>query len=260
MALSVSDSELVTLSIDIGGQGIKALAIVGVGQPRGERTRIKTPRPAKPDAVIKTIEKLIKKCRPFDQVALGFPGVISGGVVRTAPNLDGKWDGVLLEKIVGEIAGVPTRAINDADMQGFGAIEGEGVELVITLGTGVGSALFLDGRLLQNLELGHHPFEKEQTYEERLGQAALDGLSMTAWTRRVTRAIDLMRRTFNFRKLYIGGGNARLLDPKMADDVTTVPNSIAFLGGAKLWHFEKPVPISEPSTRPSTDSTQAVLS
>ncbi|MBI5531478.1 MAG: ROK family protein [Deltaproteobacteria bacterium] len=226
-----------TLTVDIGGQGIKGMPILGTDTPTAPRFRIKTPRPATADPVIHTISAVFDHFRPFDRVTVGFPGVVNHGVVATAPNLDGRWKGVHLEERLGAIAGVPLRVINDADMQGFGAIEGKGVEMVITLGTGVGAALFLDGKLLPNLELGHHPFEKNETYEERLGQKALDQLGVRHWNRRIDRATKLLRKIFNFRKLYLGGGNSRCIDTKLPSDVVIVRNAVAFLGGARFWEL-----------------------
>ena len=227
----------VTLSIDIGGQGIKSLAIVGETEARGERQRIKTPRPASPPAILEALQTVIEASRPFDRITIGFPGVVTNGVVRTAPNLDGDWRDIPLQEKLAEFAKVPTRLVNDADMQGCAAISGVGVEMVLTLGTGMGSALFVNGRLVPNLEFGHHPFEKDQTYEERLGQEALDSAGVKSWNHRLERAIKLLRKIFNFRHLYLGGGNARCIEFDLPSDVTVVKNSIAFVGGARLWNY-----------------------
>lgn len=117
----------------------------------------------------------------------------------------------------------------------MGAIQGHGVELVVTLGTGFGSALFLEGRLVPNLELGHHPFEKKRTYEESLGQAALDKVGKKRWNRRLERAIARLQALFHFNTLYIGGGNAKKIRFDLPDNVSTVPNITGILGGIRLW-------------------------
>ena len=225
----------ITLTIDVGGQGIKGRTFRSADEPLCDRIRIKTPRPATPDAVVSAIAELLEQLRPFDRVTVGFPGVVFDGVVKTAPNLDGAWNAFDLQEQVKALAGAPTRVVNDADMQGYGAIEGRGVEMVITLGTGMGSALYVDGHSIPNLELGHHPFEKGRTYEERLGQTALDQSGKVKWNARVERAVLLMRRIFNFRRLYIGGGNARAIRFDLPDDVVVVQNAIAFVGGVKIW-------------------------
>lgn len=235
---SATSAAPVTLTIDVGGQGIKALVYEGTDTPRGERVRVKTPRPAKPDEVLEVITTLLETMLPYDRIAVGFPGVVIDGVVHTAPNLDGKWTGVRLQEKIVQHARLPARVINDADLQGFGAIQGRGLEMLITLGTGMGASLFINGQLVPNLELGHHPFEKGATYEERLGQAALDKAGKASWVRRVNRAVELMRRVFNFDTLYVGGGNARYLKGALPPDVVVVKNAIAFAGGARLWQLE----------------------
>jgi polyphosphate glucokinase len=228
-------SHPVTLTVDIGGQGIKGRTFRAPTEPVADRLRVKTPRPATHIPVLEALVGLIERLRPFDRVTIGFPGVVANGVVQTAPNLDGRWKGVRLQEQVAERIGVPVRIINDADMQGFGAIQGKGVEMIITFGTGMGAALFVDGRLLPNLELGHHPFEKGKTYEERLGQPALDSVGKTQWNRRLARAVALLQRIFNFDTLYIGGGNARCVKAKLPDNVIIVKNEIALSGGVRLW-------------------------
>ncbi|MCY7273357.1 MAG: ROK family protein, partial [Phormidesmis sp. CAN_BIN44] len=153
-----------TLAIDIGGSGIKTLVLDESGQPQTERNRVETPQPANPDLVINAIVSLAKQQGEFDRVSAGFPGVVRLGVIETAANLDPAWIGFDFAKALSDRLGKPVRVVNDADMQGMGAISGQGVELVITLGTGFGSALFLNGKLVPNLEMGHHEFRNEETY------------------------------------------------------------------------------------------------
>jgi polyphosphate glucokinase len=125
--------------------------------------------------------------------------------------------------------------INDADMQGLGAIAGRGVELVITLGTGFGSALFVDGKLVPNLEMGHHPFRKGETYEQQLGRAALDASSRKKWNERLQKAIATLEKLFNYDMLYIGGGNTDRINFEIPPRVKIVPNVSGLLGGIALW-------------------------
>ena len=158
--------------------------------------------------------------------------------------MTGKFEALSVEtlpKRLGETAalteriGKPTRAANDADIQGWGVVDGKGVELVLTLGTGLGSAIFLDGELLPNLELGHHPFEKDKTYEERLGKAALKDAGKKKWNRRVRRAIEQLQATFNFDTLHLGGGNAKKLEGDLPANVKIGQNVAGLLGGIALW-------------------------
>ena len=224
-----------TLTIDIGGSGIKAMVLDTEGNPVGGRTRVPTPRPAKPDAVLKGIVKLAKGQSGFDRVSIGFPGVIRKGVTETAVNLHKDWIGFNLERALSEKLDKPVRVLNDADVQGFGTISGKGVELVVTLGTGFGSALFLDGKLVPNLEVAHHPFRNGKTYEEHLGSAALEKTGRKKWQRRVMEAIASLEHLFNYDILYIGGGNARRITLDLPPNVKIIPNVAGLLGGIALW-------------------------
>lgn len=225
-----------TLAIDIGGSNIKALVLGSMGEIVRPRESLPTPCPAVPAAVLDVIDRLAQNLAPFDRVAVGFPGVVQKGTTRTAPNLSPDWKDFFLEGELEQRLKVPVRVANDADVQGFGAISGKGVELVLTLGTGMGSALFVDGILVPNLELPHHPFEEGSTYEQRLGQAALDRMGAEPWQASLSRAITLLRATFNFDRLYIGGGNARILDAaQLPPDVVLVQNILGLLGGLALW-------------------------
>jgi polyphosphate glucokinase len=157
-------------------------------------------------------------------------------VTLTAPNLHTDWHGFPFAFELAARLGKPVRVANDADVQGFGAISGQGLEMVLTLGTGLGSALFVDGILVPNLELAHHPFLEGKTYEQWLGQASLEQLGTDKWLEWLDKAIAQLRHTFNFDVLYLGGGNARMLDQsKMPADVRIVQNIAGLLGGIALW-------------------------
>jgi polyphosphate glucokinase len=224
-----------TLAIDIGGTGVKMIALDLSGQPVTERTRVPTPQPATPKAVVDALNGMDESHKPYKRISVGFPGVVVDGVVKSAANLDKSWIGFNLQASLEKQLGTPTRVANDADVQGFGAIEGKGVELVITLGTGLGSAIFVDGHLVPNLELGHHPFLKEKTYEQHLGKAALAKSGKKKWNKRVGAAIKQLAHTFNYTKLYIGGGNAKKVTIDLPDNVQLVANVAGLLGGIALW-------------------------
>jgi polyphosphate glucokinase len=224
-----------TLSVDIGGSGVKALVLDGKGKPLTTRARVKTPKPATPKAVLDVIVGLAKAKGTFDRASVGFPGVVRNGVTVTAPNLDEAWQGHKLASALSRLLRKPVRVANDADVQGFGAIAGKGVELVITLGTGMGSALFVDGRLVPNLELGHHPFRRGKTYEDQLGNAALKKVGPAKWNKRLARAIKTLDQVFNYDRLYIGGGNAKHITIPLSANVTIVPNEAGLYGGIALW-------------------------
>jgi len=224
-----------TLCIDIGGTGIKAMVLDEAGKPASERSRVATPRPATPKAVLAAIAKLAAAQPPYDRVSVGFPGVVRRGVTETAHNLHRLWLGYKLTAALAKTLGKPVRAANDADIQGWGAIAGRGVELVLTLGTGLGSALFVDGALVPNLEVAHHPFRKSKSYEMLLGEAARKQAGTKKWNRRLREALQALERLFNYDRVYIGGGNAERISGELPPKAKKVGNVAGLLGGQALW-------------------------
>lgn len=225
-----------TLAIDIGGTGLKMLVLDPRGKPLNERSRVETPRPATPAAVLRALRQLIKTQPRFDRVSVGFPGVVLDNVVKTAPNLHPSWVGHDLGASLARATSKQVRVCNDADVQGLGDIAGKGVEMMITLGTGLGSALFVDGRLVPNLELGHHPFRGRKTYEDWVGRPALEKVGKKRWRKRVGEVIAELQPIFNYRTLYVGGGNAKHLKPAdLPANVKMCSNEAGVLGGIALW-------------------------
>ena len=223
-----------TLAVDIGGTGIKTVILDPDGKPLTDRGRVPTPRRATPKAVIAIIARLAKEQGEFDRVSVGFPGVIKNGKPLTAVNLGPGWTKFDLQKQLAKRLARPVRVANDADVQGMGCVSGRGVELVITLGTGVGSALFVNGQLA-HLEMGHHPFRKGQTYEEQLGHAALRKIGARKWNKRVQEAVKLLQTAFNCDRLYVGGGNNKHIKATLPPNVRIVSNLDGLLGGIMLW-------------------------
>ncbi|MFO0949055.1 MAG: ROK family protein [Planctomycetota bacterium] len=224
-----------TLAVDIGGTGIKVIVLDEQGTAISDRIRLETPRPATPSAVLDVIKQLAEKAGSFDRVSVGFPGVVRDGITETAANLDKSWVGHNLAQAVEMELGRPVRVANDADVQGFGVIRGHGVELVLTLGTGLGSALFVTGNLVPNLEVAHHRFRAKRTYEEHLGNAALEFEGKKKWNKRLFKAIDELEKMFNFDHLYLGGGNAKKVTDELPKNVEKVSNIAGLLGGIALW-------------------------
>jgi len=229
----------VTLCVDIGGTGIKMITVDARGRPLTERARELTPKPATPAAVAGVLRTMVAAQPPFDRVSVGFPGVVVDGVVHTAVNLGPElWSGHNICRDIERACKRPVRVINDADLQGYGVIQGKGVELVLTLGTGLGSALFSKGHLVPNLELGHHPFKKGKTYEERISDAELKQIGKKDWSERVKEAIDTLEPIFNYDVLHLGGGNARHLRLKLPKNVRIFTNVDGMTGGVKLWEHD----------------------
>jgi polyphosphate glucokinase len=233
------DALKLTLAVDVGGSGIKTIVLDGLGQPQTERLRIDTPQPATPDLVIPVIADLASQQGEFDRVSVGFPSVVQHGITRGAINLSPDWDGFDLGTALTKVLSRPVRIANDADVQGLGAVAGKGTELVITLGTGFGSALFLDGKLLPNLQLGQHPFDGDKTYEDRLGNPALEKAGTKTWNRRLEEAIARLDKLFNYEYLYLGGGNAKKIDIELRANVKVISNKLGLLGGIALWRDQE---------------------
>jgi polyphosphate glucokinase len=189
--------------------------------------------------VLEVIEGMIAKQAPFDRVSVGFPGVVVRGVVRTAPNLSNEaWAGCDLRSALMDMVNKPVRVINDADLQGYGVIERDGVEMVLTLGTGLGSALYSDGHLVANLELGHHPFgdKSRRTYEDRVSDEERKRIGKTKFRRRVAAMLAQIQPIWNPDRIYVGGGNAKKLVPEeLPDNVRIFRNVEGRRGGMRLW-------------------------
>ena len=226
-----------TLVVDVGGSGIKATVLNDLGKSVSERLRRESPPSGMPGAVMDTIVSLANELEPFDRVAVGFPGVVINGIVKQAPNLAKDWQGFNIAEVLQARFKKPIRVANDADVQGFGAIAGSGVELVVTLGTGVGTSLFVDGRLVPNLEIGR----------DKLRNSALQKVGKKRWNKRLVRFIQRLDEIFHFTKLYIGGGNSREVDVSLLPaNVTIISNLNGLNGGIALWR-EEPAPVGAPA-------------
>ncbi len=225
-----------TLAVDIGGGSIKTLALNDDGSPVGTSQSRPTPDHPTPDAVLAVIREVADTVEAYHRVTVGFPGVVKSGVTYNAPNLGNElWRAVPLAADLEQLLGSPVRVVNDADLQGLGVIEGHGLELVLTLGTGLGTALFTDGQLVPNLELGHHPFRGGKTYEDLVRDIELKRIGPSAWTERVIDALGEIERLFNYDRLHLGGGNARHLQKDMSAKVRFFSLEEAMRGALRLW-------------------------
>jgi polyphosphate glucokinase len=245
-----------TLAIDIGGTGLKASVLDASGAMVADRVKIATTYPLPPTGDQGLVGRLLTLVKPLpeaDRVSAGFPGMVRGGRVLSAPafstskglgspvdhRLAKAWSGFDLAGALHQELGKPTRVANDADVQGAAVVAGRGFEFVITLGTGFGTALFMDGRLLPHLEIAHQPFRKGETYNEQLGERARKDIGPDRWNRRVRKAIDQLDAMLFFDHLYLGGGNARRVDRDELGSrlprITVVDNTAGILGGIRLW-------------------------
>jgi len=226
-----------TLAVDIGGSHIKASVLDRTGAEVISHVAIDTPHPAPPARMLQAIDALAQKLPAFDRISIGFPGAIKDGRVLTAPNLGtSDWHGFPLAEELARRWSRPVRMLNDAEVQGFGAIEGKGLECVVTLGTGFGSAVYRNGELMPHLELGQHPVWKGKTYDQYIGEAALESKGVDKWNRRVRRAIGFVKVLLNYDRLYLGGGNAQRIAFELPSNVTIVSNEAGITGGIRLWN------------------------
>ena len=232
-----------TLSIDVGGTGLKASVLNGHGKMIVPRVWVDTPYPCPPKVLLAALINLVEPLPAFDRISVGFPGYVRHDTVITAPHFgDRLWCGFNLVKAVEAKFKRPVRLLNDADMQGLAAIEGKGLELVVTLGTGVGTAFFLEGELMPHLELAHHPVSDGKTYNHYVGKKALKKIGKVQWNRRVRRVLNILSALFHYNRIYIGGGNARNITFKLDADMKIISNQDGILGGFMLWQTKPKLP------------------
>ena len=245
-------TDVLTLSIDVGGSGVKASVLNPSGDMMVERVRVDTPYPCPPERLVSTIVELTKDLPATHRVSVGFPGMVRAGRVIDVPSLtrptyDGQrdpelaalWQGFDLGTVLAQVLNKPTKVVNDADMQGCAVVQGTGMEFVLTLGTGVGTALFHDGTLLPHLEISHGPFRDGQSFDIALGNSERKSIGKPAWRKRVAAAIVDFDVMFYFDHVYVGGGNAKHLEPEdIGAKGQIVSNSAGIIGGVRIWELE----------------------
>ena len=229
-----------TLAIDIGGTRLKAAILDPQGKMIAGPLRVDTPHPSPPNDVMDALVGLVQPLGTFDRISVGFPGVVRHGVVMTAPNLGTEaWHRFPLASTLTDAFHKPVRLLNDAEVQGLGVVSGRGVECVITLGTGMGFALFDDGRPAPHLELSQHPIHKGKTYDAFLGVVAFKEVGRKRWNKRLSRALACIETLVGYDTLYIGGGNAKHIEIDLPGNVHIVSNEAGITGGVRLW--DKPL-------------------
>jgi polyphosphate glucokinase len=242
-----------TLALDIGGTGLKANVLDASGKQVADRVRVPTTYPMPPKHLVERLTELAKKLPEADRISAGFPGMVRHGHILSAPHfvtkngpgteidvkLQSAWFHYNLSSWLSKEIGKPCRVANDADVQGLAVAGTKGFEAVITLGTGFGTAFFMDGRLLPHLEFSHIEFRKGESFNEQLGEPARKKIGDKVWNKRVQKMITYLDAVTFFDHLYIGGGNAPRINRRDLGDVleriTVVPNTAGILGGIKLW-------------------------
>lgn len=242
-----------TLAVDCGGGGIKASVLDATGTLHAPAIRVPTPYPLPPERLVDTVADIATQLPGADRLTVGMPGMIRHGVVvatphyvtrsgphtRVDPALVEAWAGCDIRAAMQDRIGLPALVLNDAEVHGAGVVAGTGTELVLTLGTGLGSALFDGGRLAPHLEWSHAPIRRGTTYDDYIGQLERARLGDAMWSRRVRRMIEGLRPVFRWDSLYLGGGNSRAITPttlaRLGDDVVVVSNQAGITGGVRAW-------------------------
>jgi polyphosphate glucokinase len=247
-----------TLAIDCGGGGIKASVLDAGGTMRSRPLRVPTPYPLPPALFVKTLVDLGGRLPSADRVTVGMPGMIRHGVVvatphyvtrsgprtKVDPDLVAEWAGFDAQSALSSAFGVPALVLNDAEVHGAGVVAGTGLELVLTLGTGLGCAMFDGGMLAPHLEFSQAPLRWGQSYDTYIGEHERRRLGDPFWSRRVRLVVEGLRPVFLWDRLYLGGGNARLITAaqvaRLGDDVVIVPNTAGIVGGVRAWALRRP--------------------
>jgi polyphosphate glucokinase len=228
----------VTLAIDVGGSHVKAALLGATGHLVSERLRLPTPDPLTPKGLLAMLIDLAETLDAHDRVSVGINGLVDGGRIYAIPvTANPAFRGFDLTAKFRRRIRRPVRILNDAQMHGLGFIRGRGVEVAITLGTGLGSAVFIDGKLGPHVQFLSGAGDQELKGGD-YGDLALQSLGRKKWSRRVESLIDLLRRLTNFEHLYVGGGNASKLKIDLPKDVSRGDNSAALLGAVRMWVWD----------------------
>ena len=256
----MSETDCKILTIDIGGSHIKAVLLDMQGTFLKDYERLPTPSPSTPGKVMDVIQLLAKKFPGYDRISAGFPGFIKDGIVKTAPNLGtAQWENFDLNKKLRELLGKPAIAVNDADLQGLSIVSGKGLEIMVTLGTGFGSAILNNGILLPHLEIAHHPVTKNKDYDQYIGEQEFKRIGKKEWNKRMKRVIAILKVVFNYDRLYISGGSAKELNFKLDDNIIISGNRDGIKGGSKLWEQQSKVVGADTDTPVGDDVQNFVL-
>jgi polyphosphate glucokinase len=228
----------VTLSIDVGSSQIKAHVLDANGEPLVEHLSADTPKSLTPARLLSLIDRLADALPRADRVSVGIPGIVASGKTYSVPVLgDRRFHNFPLAARLEARLSRPVRIMNDGEMHGLGVIRRRGVEMVLTLGTGLGTALYLDGKLGPRIQFVSSP-HRGLPVGGAYGDAARKQLGARRWSRRVHGMITVLRQITNFDRCYVGGGNARLIQGRLPRHVERTDNLAAALGGVRLWDWD----------------------
>lgn len=247
---------MLTLAVDCGGTGIKGSVLDPLGQMVAEPVRVRTPYPLAPTRLLTIVGGIAARLPRADRITVGMPGMIRHGRVvstphyvtrrgphtKVDPNLVEAWRNFDTRQAVFELFGLPTIVLNDAEVAGAGAVTGFGFEVVFTLGTGLGCAVFDEGQLLPHLEVSRAPVRRGRIYDTYIGDEARRRLGAVAWSKRVRDVLIGLRPMFEWDRLYLGGGNGSKVAQRdllrVGGSILVVPNTAGIVGGVKAWDLE----------------------
>jgi polyphosphate glucokinase len=241
--------DVLTLSIDVGGSGLKGSVLDANGQMIAERVRIPTPYPCPPPLLVEKLTEIKEQLPRANRASVGFPGLVRNGRVLNIPSLSRReyggerdealaslWHGYDLATALADEFDLPVKVANDADVQGCAVVEGTGFEFVMTLGTGCGTAVFHEGRLLPHMELSHAPTGFGGDFDDYIGNSTRKEIGNSRWSRRVVTAMQVFDEFLFFDRIYVGGGNAKKLRAAdLGPKAKIVPNTAGILGGIRIW-------------------------
>jgi polyphosphate glucokinase len=252
MSLSGVSAENQILAIDIGATNIKFCLVDSYGERLENPHRRPTPYPCSPARLVEVLVERISQTA-CERIGIGFPGEFADGcVVRPGnlsrpggvatevdPELDKQWRGFALQEVMREVTGRDVRIVNDARLAALGSIEGDGVELVLTLGTGLGLSLAINGVIQKVRDVGQEAFEPDRTYDQTLGETARSH-DEERWSYLLVQVVDRFVEEFGANRVYLAGGNARRVSPYLFERVdyrvSISGNEAPLRGAAKLFY------------------------
>ena len=245
--------KVTTLTVDCGGTGIKASVLDKTEKVLSDFPYLKTPYPISPSKLMGIIQEFVKADPRIKRVTIGLPGMIRNGKVVVIPHyinsngprsvvdlkLKKAWYGFDMQSTLQKRLKLPTLVLNDAEVHAAAVIEGKGLETVLTFGTGLGSAIFCDGKLAPHLEISHATIRYGKSIDAWIGEQSRRRLGNQLWSRRVKSLIQELYPMIIWDKLYIGGGNAQRISKTALKSfdykVKIIPNSAGVTGGVKAW-------------------------
>lgn len=252
-ATTIWPPDVLTLAMDVGGSGLKASVLDVNGQMIADRVRIETPYPCPPSLLVEKLSHIKDQLPAANRASVGFPGLVRSGRVLNIPSLSrleyggprdetmaNMWHGYDLATALADAFDIPVKVANDADVQGCAVVEGKGFEFVMTLGTGCGTAVFHEGRLLPHMELSHAPSgHPSGDFDDYIGNAARKEIGNKRWRRRVLKAMQTFDEFLFYDRIYVGGGNAKKLSAAdLGPKAKIVANTAGILGGIRIWELD----------------------